>query len=204
MTAGRVTLIDLIRHGAPLGGRRYRGQIDDPLSEAGWRQMWSAVGDEAPWAHIVSSPLSRCRAFAEALGERYALRVTLDARLMEVGFGVWEGRTARELEQADPGILQRFYHDPEGQRPEGAEPLDRFSARVVAAWTDLLADHTGRHVLVVTHAGVIRATMAHLLGAPLATMYRIHVENAGITRFRMDGQRPPTLQFHGRSVGPLA
>ena len=37
------TLIDMIRHGEPVGGRRYRGQIDDPLSEKGWRQMWAAV-----------------------------------------------------------------------------------------------------------------------------------------------------------------
>jgi alpha-ribazole phosphatase/probable phosphoglycerate mutase len=204
MAAGPATLIDLMRHGAPVGGRRYRGQIDDPLSDAGWRQMWSAVGEEAPWSHIVSSPLSRCRAFADALGERHRLPVAVDPRLMEVGFGVWEGRTANELEQTEPGILQRFYHDPEYHRPDGAEPLDQFSARVVAAWRDLAATYSGRHLLVVTHAGVIRAAMAHLLGAPLATMYRIHVENAGITRFRMDGQRPPTLQFHGRSVGPLA
>ena len=35
------TVIDLIRHGEPVGGRRYRGHIDDPLSERGWQQMWS-------------------------------------------------------------------------------------------------------------------------------------------------------------------
>jgi len=30
------TTIDLLRHGEPVGGKRYRGQIDDPLSEKGW------------------------------------------------------------------------------------------------------------------------------------------------------------------------
>ncbi|MHB1590203.1 MAG: histidine phosphatase family protein [Sulfuricella sp.] len=39
------TTIDLIRHGEPVGGRRYRGRTDDPLSEKGWNQMWTAVGD---------------------------------------------------------------------------------------------------------------------------------------------------------------
>ena len=35
-----VTTIDLIRHGEPVGGRRYRGgRMDDPLSEKGWAQM---------------------------------------------------------------------------------------------------------------------------------------------------------------------
>ena len=42
-----LTTIDLIRHGEPVGGRKYRGQTDDPLSEKGWEQMWKAVGDYA-------------------------------------------------------------------------------------------------------------------------------------------------------------
>ena len=50
------TIIDLIRHGQPVGGRRYRGQIDDPLSERGWEQMWSAVRNPAPWEEIICSP----------------------------------------------------------------------------------------------------------------------------------------------------
>jgi alpha-ribazole phosphatase len=29
------TTLDLMRHGEPVGGRRYSGQIDDPLSEKG-------------------------------------------------------------------------------------------------------------------------------------------------------------------------
>ena len=39
----RETTIDLLRHGEPLGGGRYRGQMDDALSEKGWQQMWQAV-----------------------------------------------------------------------------------------------------------------------------------------------------------------
>ena len=46
-------IIDLIRHGEPQGGPRYRGDgIDDPLSDKGWRQMWDAVGEDAPWTFL--------------------------------------------------------------------------------------------------------------------------------------------------------
>src|SRR5512139_4165729 len=119
-----------MRHGEPVGGRRYRGQIDDPLSEKGWAQMHAAVGESAPWTRIVSSPLLRCRAFAETLASTRGLPLTLDERLKEVGFGAWEGKTAAEIEEDAPGTLARFKADPVNMRPAGAEPLADFHARL--------------------------------------------------------------------------
>lgn len=82
------TLVDFLRHGEPVGGRRYRGDgADDPLSDKGWQQMWDAVGDSAPWTHIVTSPMQRCHAFAKALQEHYELPVEVDTRFREVGLG---------------------------------------------------------------------------------------------------------------------
>ena len=195
-----ITIIDLIRHGEPVGGSgRYRGQIDDPLSEKGWRQMREAVADHCPWQAIVSSPLSRCAAFAAELGQRHDLPVSFDERLMEIGFGEWEGKTKDEISAHDPQALQNFYNDPIGFCPPGAEALADFEQRVTAAWQDLLQDCAGKHVLVVVHAGVIRMLVRHVLAAPLDSMFRIGVPNAGISRFRVDGvadQALTSLMFH--------
>ena len=181
------TVVDLIRHGEPVGGRKYRGQLDDPLSEKGWQQMRSAVGDHAPWQQIVSSPLLRCQAFAQELAHTRKLPLSFDPRFMEVRFGVWEGKTAEEVRAEDPDIIERFRRDPIHQRPPGAEPLEEFSARVRAAWQELLQAHAGKHVLLVCHAGVIRMVMAHALSLPLAATYRIDVPSAGITRLKVQG-----------------
>lgn len=191
--------LDLMRHGEPVGGRKYRGQIDDPLSEKGWSQMQAAVGDAAPWTRIVSSPLSRCRAFAETLAERHGLPLALDERLMEVGFGAWEGKSAAEIEQAAPGTLDRFKADPLHARPEGAEPLADFHARVSAGLDDLLEQHAGQHVLLVGHAGVIRMAFAWALHIPLIHAYRVEVATASLTRFRL-GNGHASLVFHGGSL----
>lgn len=190
------TLLDLMRHGEPVGGRRYRGQIDDPLSEKGWAQMHAAVGDAAPWQHVVSSPLLRCRAFAETLADRHGLPLVFDARLKEVGFGVWEGKSAAEIEAEAPGTLARFKADPIHARPEGAEPLADFHARVAAALDDLLAQHAGQHVLLVGHAGVMRMALAWALHIPLEHAYRIEVATASLTRLRFESGRA-SLIFHG-------
>ena len=188
--------LDLIRHGEPVGGRKYRGQIDDPLSEKGWAQMRAALGDNAPWSRIISSPLLRCRAYAEALAAQHDLPLTFEARFKEVGFGVWEGKTAAEIELAAPGTLTSFKANPISARPPGAEALEVFLARVAAGLESVLLNHPGEHILIVCHAGVIRMALAHALTIPLANAYRIDVASAGITRLRFDTARA-SLVFHG-------
>lgn len=179
------TVIDLIRHGEPQGGSRFRGHaIDDPLSDKGWRQMWRAVGETAHWQHIISSPLARCREFAIALAERDRVSMQLDDRLREIGFGVWEGRTRDELKRDDLQAYQAFYRDPLHCRPAGAEALHGFIARVTSAYDDIVQQQAGRHCLIVAHAGVIRAVIAHVLSAEPVALYKIRIENAGITRIR--------------------
>lgn len=187
--------LDLIRHGEPVGGRRYRGQIDDALSELGWAQMRAATAADIPWTRIVSSPLARCRAFAEELATRRTLPLAFDARLKEVGFGDWEGKTASEIEAETPGAIARFKADPLTARPAGAEPLADFRDRVAAAIDDLVSRHPDEHILVVCHAGVIRMTLSHALAIPLGHAYRIEVANAALTRLRFaDGHAH--LVFH--------
>lgn len=194
------TTIDLIRHGEPVGGRKYRGQTDDPLSDKGWQQMRSAVSEHKPWQHIVSSPLLRCSEFAQELSQRHQMPLTLDDSFKEIGFGVWEGNTADQIELKTPGALKKFYADPVHNQPEGAESLVRFRERVSKAMHDLLDVYKGKHILVVCHAGVIRMTMIHFLDIPLQNAFRIQVDNAGLTRISFEHTLEhdiPRLIFHG-------
>lgn len=197
------TTIDLLRHGEPVGGSKYRGQLDDPLTDKGWRQMRAAVGDACPWDVIVSSTLSRCIEFAQELAERHDLPLESDHRLMEISFGEWEGRTASELMQADSQILLRFWSDPESYPPPGAETLADFCDRVIASWGEILARYEGKNILIVGHAGVIRMILRHVLEMPLGNTFRIKIANAGISRIRIERHNEQVFQhliFHGASL----
>lgn len=189
------TIADLIRHGEPVGGRAYRGHnIDDPLSEKGWQQMWSAVDDQCPWDIIISSPLQRCLAFAQALAEKNNLQVQIEDNLKEVGFGSWEGKTPDEIKQENLKEYQDFYHDPVNLRPPGAEALEKFIKRTTDAYEKVVKQHAGKHILIVSHAGVMRSIIAHTILATPAGMYRIKITNGGITRIRVS-HISGTLEF---------
>lgn len=182
--------IDVIRHGEPIGGSRFRGcGIDVPLSERGWQQMWSAVGNHNQWEAIYSSPMKRCHEFAEQLALKNLIPLTVDEDLKEVGFGEWEGKTKAEIIAADAAGYSAFYEDPAANPPLGAEPVFDFQTRVGSAFDRMVADTEAKHLLVVAHAGVIRAMLGNALRLTPEAMYRINVANAGITQFEIAGNR---------------
>ena len=189
------TQIDVIRHGEPSGGRRYRGHgVDDPLTEAGWQQMWNAVADREDWHHIASSPLSRCLDFAQQLSKKLKIGYSVDDQLKEIGFGIWEGLSPDEILSRDPGALEHFYKDPIKNRPEGAEPLETFSERVWQAYNEISRRHHNENVLIVAHAGVIRAITANILGMDLDRVYNsLKIEYGGIVTSIIEDTAKPKL-----------
>lgn len=196
------TLVDLLRHGEPVGGVKFRGHTDDPLSEQGWAQMRAAVRGEQQWETVVSSPLLRCAQFASELAERLGLPWETELRFKEIGFGDWEGRTPEEVMQSDPDRLDRLWRDPVRNTPPGGEGLEAFAARVEEGWNELLRRHEGRKILVVAHGGVNRVILCHALQIPLRNMFRLDVPFAALSRLRVLGsgsEALPQLLFHGSS-----
>ena len=197
-----VTTVDLIRHGEPAGGIRFRGHTDDPLSETGWAQMRAAVQGESRWQAVVSSPLLRCAEFAAELAARAGVPLETESRFKEIGFGEWEGRTPEELMQSAPDCLDLLWRDPAGYTPPGGEGLEAFAARVTASWNDTLARHAGKKILLVAHGGVNRVILCHALQIPLRNMFRLDVPFAALSRLRVLGsgsEALPQLLFHGNS-----
>ncbi len=186
--------IDLIRHGQPEGGRKYRGnRIDDPLTELGWAQMWQGVGDFRDWDQVYTSPLQRCCAFAAEYAAKNNKGYAVIEDLQEVGFGRWEGLTPAEVEEKYPEEWQQFYTNPVVHRPQGAEPITALVTRVGGVLEELQQQHGNAQLLLVAHAGVIRAAIAHSLGLPLERMYDLKIELGRITRLRLSAGRDELL-----------
>ncbi|MCG5529820.1 histidine phosphatase family protein [Halorhodospira halochloris] len=191
--------IDLIRHGEPQGGRLYRGTKDDPLSERGWHQLHNAPLEAESYTAIYTSPLRRCREFAESYGAAHQLPVTCEEGFKEIGFGDWEGLSPAQLAEQDPQGQANFWADPLTYTPPNAEPMVDFQARVIAAWDKIAASCRGEHLLIVGHGGLIRVVLAHLLSIPIQGFNRLYVPYASVSRVRVDPHAEPTLYFHNRA-----
>ncbi|MBH3430716.1 alpha-ribazole phosphatase family protein [Pseudomonas alkylphenolica] len=178
-------IIELLRHGETERGGGLRGSLDDALTATGWAQMQAAVDTAGPWDGLVSSPLQRCAAFARQLGEQTGQAVQLAPGLKELHFGEWEGRSAAELMLTHEQQLGQFWSDPYAFTPPGGEAVIDFSKRVLHAITDLHREHAGKHLLVVTHGGVMRLLLARARGLPREQLLQVEVGHGALCRLEV-------------------
>ncbi len=176
------TIIDLLRHGEVQGGACFRGSQDDPLTEAGWRQMQQQTRPYR-WQAIISSPRSRCLSFAEHLSQQQQIPLQIADDLREIHFGDWEGKSAEEISQSTPHLLQQFYLNPMEYSPPSAEAFIDFQQRVSQCWRMLLNNHNSRHILLITHAGVIRLLFSLIFKLPYPQCFQFEIPPASLTRF---------------------
>lgn len=193
-----ITTVDLLRHGEPQGGPRFRGTLDDPLNGTGWAQLEAATAD-GEWDCIVASPLRRCCEFAQALAQARNLPLQVEADFREISFGRWEGLTAAQVRAEYGTALTRFWQDPVAFPPPDGEPMADFCARVEGAWQRLLRRARGQRVLLVGHGGTHAMLLRAVLGMPLSHSWRLRLGYAGFARLRfehhLDGTLPALLRL---------
>ncbi|MFK5950638.1 MAG: histidine phosphatase family protein [Methylococcales bacterium] len=196
------TTIDFLRHGEAAGGSYYRGSTDDPLTEQGWQQMHKTVASHQ-WDLIISSPLQRCQAFAQHLHKQRNIPLSTDSNWQELDFGDWEGKIADQINSAE---LMLFYQYPWNNTPTNAESLNIFLSRINTAWEVLLQQHAGKHILVISHAGVIRCLFNLFLDLPTHKIFNLQLDHASLTRFECFNAKPAnfiTLVFHNLTPSNL-
>lgn len=174
----------LIRHASTSWNEdgRIQGRTDIPLSPKGRAQVeaWRLPVGFAE-ALCVASPLRRTRETAELLGSS---RVTCDPRLAEMRWGEFEGRTLSGLRaEIGPHLAD---HEAMGIdfRPPGGESPREVAARLA----EFLADHAnGKHdLLLVTHKGVLRASLVLALGWDMLAKPPVRYDPERALIYRLD------------------
>lgn len=193
---GTPTRFLLLRHGqtAMSAQRRYSGRGDVPLTPLGEQQAAAAARRLAQLlaadtvAAVVSSPLVRAQRTAQAVGDALGVPVKAHEGLIETDFGAWEGLTFAEAAARDPELHTRWLSDPSVPTP-GGESFDQVHRRVRRARDDLIAEHGGATVVVVSHVTPIKSLLRMALDAGPSLLYRLHLDLASLSvvEFYPDG-----------------
>ena len=180
-----MTRLVLIRHGEPeesAAGRCY-GRLDFELSPRGLvRASEIAVVLDGPHiAGIYSSPSRRTLATARPLAERRGLSVDVRDALREIDFGVLEGLTYDEAAQLHSDLYATWMAHPTSVRFPGGESYVVLRDRVISLLEELVREHRGAAIAVVSHAGVIRTILGQALRLAGADIFRLDISCGSIS-----------------------
>ena len=188
-------MIYIVRHGQTAWNlqKRKQGRKDSPLTLKGIAQaehiakiLNTEVQDISKFK-IVVSPQWRCQQFASIVCEHIGIpfsQCILEENLREHCFGLWEGKTEEEIEEAFPGFLARRY------KPENywsyvvpmGESYELLSLRIAK----VLENYKDENVIFVCHEMVSKVMRGILLDLenhqilptkhPQDTVYKIDKE----------------------------
>jgi alpha-ribazole phosphatase len=125
---------------------------------------------------VFSSNLQRCVKLAHALE---LADIKQDERLKELHFGDWEMQAWDDIPR---DIFDNWAQNYAQMAPPNGETFSQLQQRGIAFIDELLATNSQGHVLVVTHGGMIRAMLAHVLNMPLKGLFRFNVDYGSITQ----------------------
>ncbi|MFC4874703.1 histidine phosphatase family protein [Negadavirga shengliensis] len=177
--------IFLLRHGETTfnaDGNRYCGRTDAALTDKGKNQAKQLSGmlKKIKFDGVYASPLMRAAETAGMVSPE--AEVQTDDRLIEVDFGMWEGKTREEFVAEDPDLWAKWSSAPDDIRAGGTgETAREVVLRVADFFSGIREKHTSGNILVVAHNTVNRLFLCWNLGMELKNYRRIVQENCALT-----------------------
>jgi probable phosphoglycerate mutase len=164
----KATRLLLVRHGATqlTAEDRFSGSVGVDLSDEGRAQV-ARLGERLagePIAAIYASPLSRTVETASILARPHRLPLQHRDGLREISHGRWEGLTRREVEERFGDEYAAWETDPFTFAPRDGESGLAVLARALPVIREIVVQHPGQQVLVVSHKATLRLILSSLLG----------------------------------------
>jgi len=182
----------LIRHGETewsLSGR-HTGRTDIPLTDHGRRQAAALqpVLARQPFDQVLCSPLSRARDTCALAG--LEAQATLEPRLLEWNYGLYEGRTTADIRQQTPDWSVWNSPVPQGEDLAAIQQRAR----------DLIADLLklpGRTALFA-HAHILRVLAGCWIGDDARLGAHLVLDTASVSRLGFERENRAILQWNAK------
>ena len=176
----------MIRHGETFWNAegRLQGQADSPLTPRGLAQA-SAVAwrlQHESFTALYASHLKRVLDTAAPIAASSGHSITIDERLQERAYGIFEGLTYAEASVQHPAIFHEYQTNlsPDFALPQ-AESTNQLLARGQQVFAELAERHPGEQIVIVSHGSFLRVMLSHMLGIPLDSKQRFRLANGSLS-----------------------
>lgn len=185
----------IVRHGRPERaeqGKVFLGVTDVALSEAGAAQSGQAgailkekTGCRA--VKIVTSPLMRCFQTASIIKEHVCCSsFETDPRLREIDMGIWDGKLIDDIRDEYPEEYRARGQDLWNYKVPEGESFAETGKRFCSALEDIIRNEPDDSiVIIVSHAGAVRAGLSLLTEMPFSTWMKRDIPYAGIAELEI-------------------
>lgn len=160
----------IIRHGETEWNvkKRFQGRSDIPLNDEGRRlaRVTSEAMADVPFTRVYTSPLKRAYETAMIIKGERDIPVIKDSRIIEIGFGEYEGFCcAKEGYNIPDPEFMNFFNRPEAYKPpKGAESIKELCERTADFLKEIMynKDMENETMLVSTHGAALRGLLSNI------------------------------------------
>ena len=191
--------IYLVRHSAVYNPNKLcYGQSEIPLEE-NFTQDFDWLEEELTDVLKTNSifdgsALWRCTKMAAYLSKDNYI---IDDRIKELNFGDWELMAWDNIDNKD---LNRWMADFVNFTVPNGENFVTLSKRCIQFWEEIKEQSNFDNIIIVTHAGVIRSLLAHILNFPLDKAFDLQIDYSSITKINYKKEyNKQTVQYINRT-----
>jgi alpha-ribazole phosphatase len=180
--------IILVRHGETAWNKEviFRGRIDIPLNNTGFAQADRVAHKLMHFKirEVITSPLMRARATAEAIAKLQGINCTTEEDLIDISCGKWEGMPLKDVELQYPYEIELWKTRPHEFTMPGGESLEDVKSRVKSVLHRVIKEEDESNVVMVSHRVVLKVMICALLGLDNSHFWNIKIDNCAITMFQ--------------------
>ncbi|MBN1934794.1 MAG: histidine phosphatase family protein [Anaerolineae bacterium] len=186
--------IILVRHGQTewsargTHGGHFCGRIDIKLNATGIVQAQSIAEALKPLdiAAVYTSPLNRSLNTAIVIAQTHSLKAKPLAALLDINYGQWSGRSAKEVIAQWPDLHRQWIVSPQEVQMPGGESLADVRRRIEETLDWLWEQHDGEIVVIVGHEAINKVMLCYVIGLDNGGYWRLRQDTGCINRIDYD------------------
>jgi broad specificity phosphatase PhoE len=175
----------IVRHAEKEKGEFYNPHLrhqDQPISQKGQaesRKLWSYLCDKQIAAIYVSG-YQRTGQTIEYAAKQLGITPVVDERLNEIDNGLLDNMSEQEVQEKFPDFWKVYQARTADFRFPGGETGEEACRRIADFLEEKQSAHSNENIVAVTHEGLIRQLMCHIMNIPVYNRGNFYIDLCGL------------------------